>query len=394
MKSGFFIALLIFHFLTSTLFSQNLVPNPSFENHKTRPIKTLLDYELDSLLNDWTSPTKASPDFYVSLDDTSTIDNYTNINLFRQRAFDGNVFVGLLLQIYFGEFISLEHINYREYIQAKLDKPMKKGLKYYVSMYYKLSERSTYAIDGLGIYFSNDNISNNSYLLSYKPQISNMDGKILTNRQWSKLEGYFIPENKMNYITIGNFKRYPKIHFSQIQPTDSISSPYSYYLVDKIEVYEVSMNDSGIDTNNNYKPTPQFEPNKVYNNQLDTTISKNNVIKNDTLVLPDILFEFGKARLLKEHYSELETIVYSLVTSPDTTITIEGFTDSIGNDEKNQQLSIDRANAVATFLIGNGIDKSRIKTYGYGETRPVDDNGSEIGRSKNRRVEIIFRKNN
>lgn len=395
MKSVFYILFFILDSLT--LFSQNLVPNPSFEKYKNRPIGNLSDYGIDNLLNGWITPTKhTNADFYVFLDDTTINDNYdfTKSGFGKQKAYDGNVFVGLLLQIYFGEYISYELINYREYIQAKLIKSLKKGHKYYVSMYYKLSERSSYGIDGLGICFSKDKIESNSFLLDYKPQISNKEGNILTNYQWNKLEGYLIPENKMNYITIGNFKKYSTIHFKQIQPKDSIQSPYSYYLIDKIEVYEINKNDSIRDLKNyNQKTEPQIENMKINNIQLDSLNLKDAIFKNDTLVLSDILFEFGKASLLQEYYNEFKKIVNYLASSPNTSSVIEGHTDSIGNTEYNLKLSIDRANAVATFLINNGIDSSRIRTFGYGENRPVGDNGTEIGRAKNRRVEIIFKKN-
>jgi OmpA-OmpF porin, OOP family len=396
MKFIFCIIFFILHSLT--LFSQNLVPNSSFEKYKNRPITGLSDYGIDNLLNGWMTPTKhTNADFYVFLDDSTIYDNYdfSKSGFGKQKAYDGNVFVGLLLQIYFGEYISFETINYREYIQAKLIKPMKKGHKYYASMYYKLSERSTYGIDGLGIYFSKEKIESNSFLLDYKPQVSNKDGNILTNYQWNKLEGYIMPENKLNYITIGNFKRYNKIHSKQIQPKDSVSIPYSYYLIDKIEVYEINKNDPTIDFNiYNQKPEPRIENMKINNIKLDSLNLKGAILKNDTLVLSDILFEFGKARLLPEHYIEFRKIVNYLVSSPNISVSIEGHTDSIGDHQLNLKLSLDRANAVATFLIANGIVRSRIKTFGYGENRPVGDNGTEKGRAQNRRVEIIFKKNN
>lgn len=199
----------------------------------------------------------------------------------------------------------------------------------------------------------------------------------------------------MNYITIGNFKRYNTIHFEQIQPKDSVTSLYSYYLIDKIEAYEINKKDSAKDFNNyNQEPESRIENKKIINNKIDSLILKNTIFKNDTLVLPDILFEFGKANLLQEYYSEFKKIVNYLASSPNTSIAIEGHTDSIGNNEYNLKLSIDRANAVATFLINNGIDTSRIRTFGYGENRTVSDNSTEIGRAKNRRVEIIFKKKN
>jgi OmpA-OmpF porin, OOP family len=376
------------------LFSQNLVPNPSFETYKFSPDKSFNDNELSLYLNDWISPTVASPDFYVYTENPTNKDPFRFYTFGDQKAYDGNVFVGLLLQVYFGEYISYDKIYIREYVQAKLLKPLLKGHKYHVSMYYKLSERCSYAIDGLEIYFSKEKITSLSYLLDYKPQISNRDGNILTNCQWNKLEGYFIADKRMDYITIGNFKRYNQIHFKQVQPRDSIISEYAYYLIDKIEVFEVNKNDSTPNfTDYNQKAEPIYEDSKKINNQADTLQLKNTIIKRDTLVLSDVLFEFGKATLLDDYLEDLNNIVQYLGSSPKQSIIIEGHTDSIGNNAVNLKLSLDRANSVAEYLINNGYDSSKIETVGFGESKPVSDNGTENGRARNRRVEIIFKKN-
>ena len=65
-----------------------------------------------------------------------------------------------------------------------------------------------------------------------------------------------------------------------------------------------------------------------------------------------------------------------------------GHTDSTGTAEYNQQLSLNRANAVRNHLVGNGVDTRRVTTEGYGESQPVADNDTESGRQLNRRVEL------
>jgi len=67
---------------------------------------------------------------------------------------------------------------------------------------------------------------------------------------------------------------------------------------------------------------------------------------------------------------------------------IEGHTDNVGRDASNTTLSQRRAQAVRTALILRGVDPGRLKAEGFGDARPVADNGSETGRARNRRIEI------
>ena len=60
----------------------------------------------------------------------------------------------------------------------------------------------------------------------------------------------------------------------------------------------------------------------------------------------------------------------------------------MGSDAYNKRLSQERAQAVVDFLISQGIDSSRLRAVGYGESKPVADNGTEEGRERNRRVEL------
>ena len=70
---------------------------------------------------------------------------------------------------------------------------------------------------------------------------------------------------------------------------------------------------------------------------------------------------------------------------------IDGHTDSQGKDEYNQTLSENRAASVKEYLVKQGVDESRLKSTGYGETKPVADNNTAAGRAKNRRTEMTVR---
>ena len=74
--------------------------------------------------------------------------------------------------------------------------------------------------------------------------------------------------------------------------------------------------------------------------------------------------------------------------NPNIKVQISGHTDNTGTDEYNMQLSLDRAKAVADYLISKGIDAKRLTWRGYGASKPVADNTTEEGRAMNRRTEF------
>jgi outer membrane protein OmpA-like peptidoglycan-associated protein len=71
-------------------------------------------------------------------------------------------------------------------------------------------------------------------------------------------------------------------------------------------------------------------------------------------------------------------------------ISIEGHTDDRGNDQYNQKHSDARAQAVMKFLVDAGVPSARLQANGFGESRPIDDNKTDAGRARNRRVEFLF----
>jgi len=105
----------------------------------------------------------------------------------------------------------------------------------------------------------------------------------------------------------------------------------------------------------------------------------------------DVLFEVGSATLNGTSVSALDQAAGVLMEYRKTTIVAQGHTDSTGGEGYNQQLSKQRADSVTGFLIGEGIEPTRITAVGYGESQPVASNGTLDGRSQNRRVELLLR---
>ena len=105
-------------------------------------------------------------------------------------------------------------------------------------------------------------------------------------------------------------------------------------------------------------------------------------------VLENVLFDFDKAVIKPEAYPLLNEVVAILEKNPNMSVELQGHTDNIGSQEYNMGLSLRRANAVADYLESKGISSDRLTTKGFGFSKPVALNGTEFGRSLNRRVEL------
>ena len=108
------------------------------------------------------------------------------------------------------------------------------------------------------------------------------------------------------------------------------------------------------------------------------------------LTLGDVLFETGSATLSSGAGRNMDRLVQFLTDHPERMVQIDGFTDSIGTDSFNQDLSQHRADAVRYQLVSRGISSTRIATQGYGKAYPVATNSESSGRQLNRRVEVVI----
>jgi outer membrane protein OmpA-like peptidoglycan-associated protein len=101
-----------------------------------------------------------------------------------------------------------------------------------------------------------------------------------------------------------------------------------------------------------------------------------------------ILFDSAKSSFQKQTYSVLQAIVAILKEYPTAKFSLEGHTDSDGKDDANLVLSQNRAAAVKSFLVENGIAADRLASEGFGEAKPVATNATKAGKAQNRRVEV------
>ena len=114
------------------------------------------------------------------------------------------------------------------------------------------------------------------------------------------------------------------------------------------------------------------------------------VVKEETIVIRDVHFQFDSAKLTAADKTKLETIATRLKQeAPSAQLSVTGHTDSVGSDAYNQKLSDKRAHSVVEYLIEEGVPRaSFVSVEGAGESQPVADNKTADGRAMNRRTEI------
>jgi outer membrane protein OmpA-like peptidoglycan-associated protein len=116
---------------------------------------------------------------------------------------------------------------------------------------------------------------------------------------------------------------------------------------------------------------------------------KKDLVASGRARLYGILFDTDSARIRPESQPTLDEVGRLLASEPKWALTIEGHTDATGTPAHNQTLSEQRADSVKAYLVGKGVDAKRLNTVGFGQSKPVADNATELGRAQNRRVELV-----
>lgn len=122
-----------------------------------------------------------------------------------------------------------------------------------------------------------------------------------------------------------------------------------------------------------------------------TGVSVSRVGNNLILNMPgNVTFTTGNSSINAGFYQVLDSVAIILKEYSDTTITVIGHTDSVGDEAYNQGLSEQRAQSVASYLRSQGVVGQRFNVMGYGEQSPIASNSTKEGRAQNRRVEITL----
>lgn len=114
------------------------------------------------------------------------------------------------------------------------------------------------------------------------------------------------------------------------------------------------------------------------------------IVAGEKVVLKNVFFETNSFDLKTESFAELNKVVSFMKSNSKVTIEISGHTDNVGDDKSNQVLSEKRAKAVNDYFIKNGVPATQMIFKGYGESKPMDSNETDDGRSQNRRTEFTI----
>lgn len=217
--------------------SQNLIPNPSFEEYKYLSCD-IRDF-IEDFVEHWSQPLGTSTDYW-HLDQYSLEDECDR--MFRVptlSARSGSAMVGIVTYEYVKDNI---FSNYKEYLHTKLLKPIKKDKLYNLTFFYRTENQFGWVTNNLGFYFSQDFIndkSGNFSYLSYDPQFK-IDTVLQKTDKWVKVSSCFVADDFYNYVTIGNFEL-DSVNI-RIGTNNVLGEAYAYYYLDDISITELEYN--------------------------------------------------------------------------------------------------------------------------------------------------------
>lgn len=369
MKRTVILLLLAAGALATAQKAENLVYNPSFEEHSFCPQR------IDALgvmkaVDAWWQPTLGSSDYFHTCGGRECAVPRNKMGAQAPLSGDG----------YCGIYCSQE--DYREYLQTELREPLQAGKRYRVAFHVSLADKAPHAVATLGALLTADRIgdstmgilmrreksdlqhgSRQSIGSSLTPQVLNAVDSVLDDmRGWTEVCDTIVAEGNERFLTIGNFASF---NHSTVIETKAASAVLqgAYYYVDDVSVV-----------------------------CLDTTVaplSERNVApaEGDIVAMWEVFFEVDSHELLPQSYNELHRLLQLLADNPGMRIELRGHTDNTGTRSHNLTLSQERANAVAEYLAAHGVDRKRLSANGYGNTMPIDSNDTAEGRMRNRRVE-------
>ena len=340
------ILLLLSFRLSAQTKDPNLVPNPSFEIHKSksRDIKNA-------------SPWKGvgTVDYYMKAEKQDT-SKY-------RGAHTGTCFAGLRFQA-----------AYKEYMYVQLSEPLEANRIYHFKMFVRLLSESTVTVSQLGVYFSDDAFKFGMKFDEEGLVDSTYKKGISGTLNWIPIQGDYHAHGGEKFIIIGNFTPITKEDFVKRNKWDLFGFKEAYYFVDDVSLIKKK------------SPNDSLQSGKPVKKKKIKTLPDSLKV-GQTFILKNIQFDNGTDKLKVSSEIALGELVDKLNNNPFVEIQINGYTDNFGNEAANRALSKDRAKAVYNYLKQEGVS-NKMSYKGLGPVKPIAPSDTEENKAKNRRIEI------
>jgi outer membrane protein OmpA-like peptidoglycan-associated protein len=373
--------------LCGTTFSQNLIPNPGFEEHD----KCM---GFNTMIKEWKMPTGK---YYHYLSDCPVGKSQYSGEEFN-APYRGKCFAG----------ICLYPAETREYITVPLKENLKAGEEYIFSGYISLAaeKHTNYQnFSNFEVAFTTKEyrVQNPSFIF-LEPQLHIPITFAQREMEWFYMSGKFRAKGGESYLLMGDFLSEVAIG-AQMEEYVSLSEEEKVKYLKKNRSFEVALEEFNSFLTN----TTKSYSIRCYLDELclmpasDTLKGLCNypvkkvtppappIEKPKPIIIENIFFETGKSNLLPKSFKSLDSLANWLTTNPAVEIQITGHTDNRGNEKENSKLSADRAAAVKNYLTLKGA-KNNMRSDGLGSSSPITENETEQGRSRNRRVEFVITK--
>ncbi len=356
---------LLLLFVSFVASAQNMVLNPSFEEHT--PNTNVSGYDNFKYITHWEKS--------CFIDQVGFPDGFCK----NQKLQDSYKLVGLTTG---PEPHSGDHcagLDLGSILVAELNGSMKKDSAYSISFYYKWNDSSTNYALHFSFYLAPENaFLTGEYRPSYK-QSSN----------WSYEDGLTMDVDCDSCAFKGSWHKFNFTYYAKGGEKYLLFGVRVNRIINGKEICHFKSGPVRIDKNTGKVRDPA--PLYYLIDDVSVVPEKSGIKVGVTMNVYDILFDVNSSVIKPGSFSYLDKLAGCLNANPIFTIEITGYTDNMGSEADNMTLSLKRAESVRDYLISHGVRPDRINVYGMGESKPITSNDTPDGRARNRRIAIIIR---
>lgn len=356
----------------------NLVPNGSFEEVEGK-LKRLGSIEM---AKGWKSGTGVPADLYSGTVYDAAASAPRNA-YGDQSALTGENYAGLVWWSYQGK-------KPRSYLSTKFKSPLKKDQRYCVRYYVSLGDLSRFATNELGAYIARNPANRTDEVsLTYKPQVPVLRSQVYDDMySWQGVCGVYQATGGETHLIIGNFAANERTDNRRVEAPKGESRPQqtlAYYYIDDVSVFPVKS-----DAECTCVQIDEAESEFIFSRRGTRSPNMKPAERAEATVFYFKRFQRNIDRAMAPWIEELATLM-----NEDQSIRIRlvGHIDETEKERTRmrpdlERLAQERADMVKEALVQAGISASRITTAAKGATERADESGTEVGMSKNRRVEV------